>query len=146
MEKTCGNFSFPALIERDGDYLVISFRDVPEALGQIAVADESTLPEEARETVMIALRYYFKEGRAIPAASAPREGEKIIELPLSFVAKIILHNTMLKNDVRPVTLARLLSIPRSEVARITSPAFKTKIDTMAAAVAASGGVMRLVAA
>ncbi len=137
-------FAYPALIERDGDYLVISFRDVPEALGQIAVADENTLTEEARETVMIALRYYFKEGRAIPAASVPQEGEKVIELPLSFVAKIILHNTMLKNDVRPATLARLLSIPRSEVARITSPAFKTKIDTMAAAVAASGGVMRLV--
>jgi len=140
------SFTYPALIERDGDYLVISFRDIPEALGQIAVTDESTLADEARETVMIALRYYFKEGRAIPAASEPQEGEKIIELPLSFVAKIILHNTMLKNDVRPVTLARLLSIPRSEVARITSPAFKTKIDTMAAAVAASGGVMRLVAA
>lgn len=139
-------FSFPVCIEQDGEFLVLSFRDIPEALGQIAVADESTLPEEARETLMLALRYYFKNGQIIPEASEPAEGEKIIDLPLSFVAKIILHNTMIHNGVRPAALARLLSIPTSEVARITSPAYKTKIDTMAAAISASGGRLQLIAA
>lgn len=142
---THGNFSFPVLIERDDDCFVLSFRDVPEALGQVAAEDEASLPDEARETLMIALRYYFKNGQTIPEASEVQRGEKLVELPLSFVAKIILHNTMIENNVRPVTLAKLLSLPRSEVARITNPACKTKIDTMAAAVSAAGGIMRLVA-
>lgn len=143
---THGNFSFPVLIERDGDCFVLSFRDVPEALGQVAAENEASLPAEARETLMIALRYYFKNGQIIPAASKAQRGEKLVELPLSFVAKIILHNTMIENNVRPATLAKLLALPSSEVARITNPACKTKIDTMAAAVSAAGGIMRLVAA
>ena len=139
-----GNFSFPVLIERDGDCLVLSFRDVPEALGQISATEESNLSTEAAGALMIALRYYFKNGQTIPEGSKPRTGEKLIDLPLSFVAKIILHNTMIRNNVRPADLARLLSVPTSEVARITNPTYKTKIDTMAAAVSASGGRMRLV--
>ena len=87
-------FAYPALIERDGDYLVISFRDIPEALGQIAVADESTLADEARETLMIALRYYFEEGRFVRTSSEPLEGEMIIELPPDFVAEIMAHNAL----------------------------------------------------
>lgn len=138
-----GNFSFPVTIERDGNFLVLSFRDIPEALGQIEVSEEGKLLDEARETLLIALKYYFKFGQTIPEGSAPKAGERLVVLPLSFVAKIILHNAMIKNGIRPVDLARRMSIPTSEVARITNPSYKTKIDTVADAVFAAGGSIRL---
>ena len=144
MSTVYGEFAFPVKVERDGQFLVLSFRDIPQALGQMAASEESNLDKEALETLTIALKEYFKLGEPIPKGSAPKKGEKLVTLPLSFVSKIILHNTMLQNKVRPATLARRLGIPTSEVARITSPSFKTKIDTMADAVAASGGKMVLV--
>ena len=143
MTKSHGNFFFPLTIERDGDFLVLSFRDVPEALGQIAVTDEDDLSKAARDTLMIALKYYFKYGQWIPDGSAPEKGEQLIELPLSFVAKIILHNSMISHGVRPAELARRMGISTAEIARITNPNYKTKIDTLAAAVRAAGGTIRL---
>lgn len=137
-------FAFPVKVERDGEFLVLSFRDIPQALGQMAASDEKELDKEALETLTIALKEYFKLGELIPKGSAPRNDEKLIRLPLSFVSKILLHNTMIQNKVRPATLAHRLGIPTSEVARITNPSFKTKIDTMAAAVSASGGRLTLV--
>ena len=137
------NYSYPVTIERDGDFFVLSFRDIPEALAQVDASDEWRIEEEAREALAIAISYYFKNNEKIPSASAPRKGELVASLPLSLVSKIILRNTMIKNGVRPADLARRLDIPTSEVARIINPKCKTKIDTMAAAVSASGGSMLL---
>lgn len=136
-------FAFPAKFERDGGSYVLSFRDVPEALGQVEAVSGDELMAEARDTVMIALDYYFKNGTRIPEGSASEKGEMLVDLPLSYVSKIILHNAMIANKVRPSVLARRLGIPTSEVARITNPRFKTKIDTMSEAIFAAGGSVYL---
>lgn len=136
-------FAYPAKVERDGSSYVLSFRDVPEALGQVEAVSGEELMAEAQDTVMIALDYYFKNGTRIPEGSASEKGEMLVDLPLSYVSKIILHNTMIANKVRPSALARRLGIPTSEVARITNPRFKTKIDTMSEAIFAAGGSVYL---
>ena len=135
------SFSYPVKVERDGDVFVLSFRDIPEALGQ--ASSKSEVISEALDVLEIVLGYYFKDGTPIPSASSRRKGELVVDIPLSLASKIILHNTMIKNKVRPADLAKRMDIPTSEVARITSPRYKTKIDTMASAVSASGGRMTL---
>lgn len=139
-----GTFSYPLRIEQDEGVYVLSFRDIPEAIGEASSKDE--IRSNALDILEIVLDYYFKANLPIPEASAPENGEQLIELPLSFVAKIILHNTMMKNGVRSVGLARKMDIPTSEAARITSPRYKTKIDTMAKAVSAAGGHLQLISA
>lgn len=133
--------SYPVKAEKDGNLYALSFRDIPEALGQASSKDE--IVSEALDVLKIVLGYYLKEGTPIPAASLPKKGEIQVDLPASLASKIILHNTMLKNRIRPADLARLMGIPTSEIARITSPKAKTKIDTMAAAISAAGGKLLL---
>ena len=139
-----GTFSYPLRIEQDEGVYVLSFRDIPEAIGEASSKDE--IRSNALDILEIVLDYYFKANLPIPEASAPENGEQLIELPLSFVAKIILHNTMMKNGVRSVDLARKMDISTSEAVRITSPRYKTKIDTMAKAVSAAGGHLQLISA
>lgn len=72
---------FPVTVERDGVTYVLSFRDIPEALGQ--TTDAASIEEEARETAQIALSYYAKEGKAIPQPSAALPGEQLIVIDVT---------------------------------------------------------------
>lgn len=134
-------FNYPMKVEQGEDATYLSFRDIPDVLWY--VNDAENIQKEAFEALSTAFSYYFKEGRKIPMASKAKKGEEVVRLPLSYVSKIILHNTMLENKVRPADLARTLNVPTSEIARVTNPKIKTKIDTMALAVEAAGGHMQL---
>lgn len=137
-------FLFPATVVNDGEFKVVSFRDIPEAITQVS-PDEDFL-EVITDALATAMEFYIEDDRIIPFASEPQSGEICIDLPLSLVGKIILHNTMLKNGKRQADIARALNIPTSEMARIVNPSRKTKIDTLAKAVVASGGRMVLTCA
>ncbi len=134
-------FIYPATLERHQDSTIITFRDIPQVLW--VSYDGEDLQKNAAEGLQTSLSYYFKEGKKIPFASKAKKGEMLVYLPLSFVAKIILHNAMLANRIRPVDLARALGEPTSEIARITNPNVKIKIDKMEKAVRAAGGTMQL---
>jgi antitoxin HicB len=88
--------------------------------------------------------FYFEDSRPVPPPSAPLEGERLVPLPLSVSAKVILLNEMLAQKVRPVDLARLLGMQRQEVNRIVDLGHITKIDTLAAALKALGRDLDLV--
>lgn len=137
-------FSYPAKVKKDGNFSVVSFRDIPEALTQVDPNED--LVFWATDALKTAIGMYFEDGDIIPAASTPRKGEVVIDLPPSFVAKIILHNTMIENRYRQADIARTMGIPTSEVARIVNPNRKTKIDTLAVAIQAAGGKLMLVSA
>ncbi len=136
-------YVYPAKVTKGdlGDSIV-EFRDVPEAATQVEKDEE--LQTLAADALITLFSDYMETDELIPTASQPKKGEVLVELPLSFVAKIILHNAMLENRYRPVDIAKSMGIPTSEVARITNPKHKTKIDTIAAAIKAAGGRMELV--
>lgn len=136
------NYTYPAEVVIDSGEFVYQFRDIPEAIGQ---SSANKFIDEAIEILeMTLIDFYMKDGKRIPPASKPRKGEVVVDLPLTFVGKIILHNAMLDQRIRPVDLSRTMNLPTSEIARITNPKRKTKIDTLAAAVEACGKKMRLV--
>ena len=137
-------FAYPALIEKTDGGRVVTFRDIPQAVGQIE--DNEDAVEASRESLQIAINYFFEGEEPIPAASGLKKGEILVTLPISYVAKIALHNAMIRNRIRPADLARRLGVPTSEVARITNPKYKTKIDTMERVVAMAGGTISLVSA
>lgn len=138
-------YVYPAKITKGdlGDSIV-QFRDVPEAATQVGKDDD--LKTLAADALITLFSDYMETDEIIPSASAPRKGEVLIELPLSFVAKIILHNSMLENRYRQADIARSMGIPTSEVARIVNPKNKTKIDTIAMAIKAAGGRLVLMSA
>lgn len=134
-------YSYPAKVVKDGEFSVISFRDIPEAITQVDQSED--LNEWARDALITAISMYFDDGNLIPPASKPKKGEVVIDLQPSLVAKIILHNTMIENRQRQADIARVMGIPTSEVARIVNPKYKTKIDTLANAIQAAGGKLIL---
>lgn len=134
-------FAYPAKVTKDGSLYVVTFRDVGEAITQ--TDSKEKVLKVALSVLEDVAEVYMEEGRPFPLASARRKGEVLIELPISFSAKVVLHNSMLKNKVRQADIARLLNIPTSEVARIVNPRTKIKIDTLALAIRATGGQIAL---
>ena len=74
----------------------------------------------------------------MPAPSKPKRGQKLVELPASLSAKILLLNEMITQDVRPAELARRLNTTPQEVNRLTDVRHTTRIDGIAAALQALG--------
>lgn len=121
---------------------VVTFRDIPEAITQ--GDDDAEAEAMAADALLTAMDFYFEDARPVPLPSAPREGERLVALPLSVSAKVMLLNEMLAQKVRPVDLARLLGMQRQEVNRIVDLGHVTKIDTLAAALKALGRDLDLV--
>ena len=126
--------------QRSGSYTV-KFPDIPEAL-TLGDTEEEAL-QQAADALETALDFYFDHDRAIPMPSLPKRGQRLIELPASVSAKVVLFNELLAQEVRPAELARRLSIPRQHVSRLLDPRHPTKIDSIAAALKALGKTLEM---
>ena len=132
---------YPARFRRSQGAIVVTFPDIPEAITQ--GDDTADARRQALDAFETALDFYFEDGRSIPLPSNPKPSHKLIELPPSVAAKILLHNEMVRQKVRPVDLANRLGIPRQEVTRMLDWRHNTKIDTTAKALAALGKRLEL---
>jgi len=119
----------------------VSFPDIPEALTQgETFAEALAMGKDALET---ALEFYFEDERAVPLPSKPEPGQPVVDLSPSLWAKVLLLNEMVAQHVRPVDLARKLSIRPQEVTRLMRLRHPTKIDTISSALNAMGKSLEL---
>ena len=86
--------------------LLVTFPDIPEAA--TSAHNEAKALGHALESLESALEFYFEVGRAVPMPSAPKHGQQSVSLPASMSAKLLLLNEVLKQNVRPTELARML--------------------------------------
>lgn len=128
---------YPARFEPapDGGY-VVTFRDIPEAITQGDSEDEAAAM--AADALLAAMEFYFEDRRAVPAPSGLEPGERLIELPASVWAKVLLLNAQLEAGVSNAELARRMGTRPQELQRVTDLAHTTKIDTIAQALQALG--------
>jgi antitoxin HicB len=123
-----------------GNYAV-RFPDIPEAM-TLGDTEKQAL-RHAVDALETALDFYFDQNRPVPLPSAPKRGQRLVELPASVSAKVLLFNELLAQRVRPAELARRLSIPRQHVNRLLDPRHPTKIDNIAAALKALGKTLEM---
>jgi antitoxin HicB len=135
---------YPVKIRKDGKYLFVSFPDIPEAFTQ--GRDRAEAMMAARDVLETAMDVYFNERRPVPEPSRPKRGQPVVELPPSVAAKVLLLNEMLRQNVRPVELARRIGVTRQEVNRLTNLRHATKIDRIDVALRALGKRLLLDAA
>ncbi len=121
--------------EESGGF-VVTFIDIPEAITQGDTEGESLAA--AKDALESALDFYFEDKRAVPMPSRARRGQKVVELPASLSAKVLLLNEMVTQNVRPAELARRLNTSPQEVNRLTNVRHTTRIDGIAAALRALG--------
>lgn len=131
------NNQYPATIDanEEGGFIA-NFRDVPEAITEAWDLEE--LETNARDALITAIDFYIEDGREFPPASDFQTGEIAVDLPASVIAKVLLLNTMVKEKVRPVDLARKMNIKPQEATRIIDVRHATKIDTIQNALKALG--------
>lgn len=133
--------SYPARVARDGDAFLVTFPDIPEAITG-ALSRELAL-EMAADALTTAMDFYFEDRRSVPAPSAPKRGQVLVDLPPSVGAKILLLNEMIAQGTRPGDLAKRMNVRPQEVNRLTDLTHPTKIDTIAQALKALGKRLEL---
>ena len=134
-------FSYPARVTRDGDGYLVAFPDIPEAL--TGGKDREQAIALAADALTTAMDFYFEDRRAVPLPSAPKRGQILVDLPASITAKVLLLNEMIAQGTRPAELARRMNARPQEVTRLIDLHHPTKIDTVAAALAAMGRRLEL---
>ncbi len=127
---------YPIKLTPDGRFLMVTSPDIPELASQGEGEAEALLM--GADALRVALGTYFKRNLPIPMPSKVRRGQPSVEVSASLAAKILLHNEMLLQQVRPVDLARRLKVTKPEVSRLLDPRHTTKIDIIATAIAALG--------
>ncbi len=135
---------YPATFTPETGGFVVTFRDIPEAITQGDTEEDAAFM--ARDVLREAMTVYFDEKRQVPMPSNARKGERLVDLPLSVAAKVLLLNEMLTQQMAPSELARRLDTTRQEVNRLVDLAHATKIDRIAEALAAMGRELDVVVA
>ena len=126
--------------KKDGGF-VVTFSDIPEAITQGETVDEALAA--AKDALESALDFYFEDKRTVPVPSKAKRGQRVVTLPASVCAKVLLLNEMIAQNVRPAELARRLHTTPQEVNRLTNVRHTTRIDGIAAALQVLGKHLEL---
>ena len=132
---------YPVNIKRDGKFFLVTFPDIPEAITQGNDIEDAL--RHGTDVLESALDFYLESGRPLPTPSSPKRGQRVVELPASVAAKMLLLNEMVVQKIRPVELARRLEVTPQEVTRLINPRHTSKIDGIAAALKALGKTMEI---
>ena len=126
---------YPARFQaaKEGGFTV-TFRDVPEAITEGDTRDEAEAA--AADALETALSFYIADRKPLPAPSAPRRGERMVELSALGMAKTALHEAMLAERVSRADLARRLSCHLEQVARLLDLTHASKFEQLERALAA----------
>ena len=131
-------FLYPARLEpgEKAGVLVVSFRDVPEAITQGKGVKEALW--QAEDCLEEAIAGRIADGREIPKASKAARGERLIPVPAPMAAKSALYLAMREAGITNAQLARKLGCDEKEVRRMLDPRHPTKLARIAEALDAFG--------
>lgn len=116
--------------------VVVTFRDVPEAITQGDNPEEAL--NNAADALAVALEFYAEDGRPIPEDSELRPGEHLITLSALVVAKLELYRRMRETGTTRVALAEMLGIDERAVRRLLAYRHRSHIGQIEAALAKLG--------
>jgi len=135
---------YPAKFLPDTGGFVVTFRDIPEAITQ--GDDDADAVFMAKDVLLSSMDFYFDDKRKVPLPSPAQPGERLIPLPASVAAKILLLNEMIEQKVGPSELARMTNTSPQAVNRLIDLKHTTKIDKIEEALEALGRQLKLIAA
>lgn len=84
---------YPAKVLCENDGCTVTFPDIPEAI-TCGDTEEDAL-RHAVDALESALDFYFEDNRPVPIPSVRKRGQRMVELPASVSAKVLLFNEML---------------------------------------------------
>lgn len=129
-------FMYPAIIEEEGGFFTVSFRDIPFALTDAETNDEAV--EEAVDCLGEALASCIIDNEEIPEPSKAEEGEVLIAPVALIAAKAALYVAARESGLNKTTLAEKLNVSEAVGRRLLNPRYQTKIVNIDNALKAMG--------
>lgn len=127
---------YPAIIEEEGGFFTVSFRDIPFALTDAETYDEAV--EEAVDCLGEALASCIVDNEEIPEPSKAEEGEVLIAPVALIAAKAALYVAARESGLNKTTLAEKLNVSEAVGRRLLNPRYQTKIVNIDNALKAMG--------
>ena len=129
-------FDYPVTLTPDGDTVMVSFRDVPEALTFGADEDEALL--QAVDALETALSMYVDGRKPLPLPSKAKRGQKTVTPSPLECAKLGVYRAMTEQGMRKAELARRLGWHLPQVDRLFDLKHASRFDQLEAAARALG--------
>lgn len=134
------NLDYPVVLTPDGDTVMATFPDVPEAI--TFGGDEAEALLQARDALETALSMYVDGRRDLPAPS-PAEGRPTVRPNALECAKLGLYAAMREQGLRKADLARRLHWHIPQVDRLLDLGHASKLSQIEQAAAAMGKQVEL---
>jgi antitoxin HicB len=80
--------AYPVSLKKDGKFILVTFPDIPEAITQ--GDNESHALRMAAEALETAMDFYLEARCPIPTPSKAQRGKRLVKLPASVSAKVLL--------------------------------------------------------
>src|SRR5437868_6510409 len=129
--------SYPVkLTPDDNGTILVTAPDLPEV--STFGADKADALVRAADAIATALKGRIRAREAIPAASAPRRGQRRVRLPAIVATKLELYRAMIETRTRKADLARKLGVHAPQIDRLLDLDHKSQLEQIEAAAKAIG--------
>jgi antitoxin HicB len=129
-------FKYPATITKDGRDLLVTFKDVPEAITfGITEADALSNAVDALET---GLSFYVDARKPLPKPSKAKRGQKLVSPSALESAKLGVYQAMMDQGIKKAELARRLGWHMPQIDRLFDLKHSSKFDQIEAAATVLG--------
>jgi antitoxin HicB len=129
-------FDYPVTLTHDGDSVLVTFIDVPEAITFGADEDEALL--NAVDALETGLSFYVDARKPLPAVSKAKAKQKTVRPPALECAKLGVYQAMMEQGIKKAELARRLSWHMPQVDRLFDLRHASKLDQIEAAASVLG--------
>lgn len=120
----------------DGDSVLVSFIDVPEAI--TFGADEAEALLQAVDALETALSFYVEARRPLPVPSKAKRGQRTVRPSALEGAKLGVYQAMTEQGIKKAELARRLGWHMPQVDRLFDLRHASRLDQIEAAARALG--------
>jgi antitoxin HicB len=128
---------YPAKFVRGSEGAInITFPDIPEAI-TFGYGEEEAV-RNALDALESAFSFYFEDHKPIPDPSKRARNQRWVELPPTVTARVLLHNEMVRQQVRPTEMAKRLGVPHKRLTRLFDIHHEIDIDEFVPAFKALG--------
>jgi len=124
-------FDYPVTLTPDGATVLVTFKDIPEAITFGVNKDEALL--HAIDALETGLSFYVDARKQLPVASKPRRGQKTVRPSALESAKLGVYQAMTEQGIRKAELARRLGWHTPQVDRLFDLRHASRLDQIEAA-------------
>ena len=124
-------FDYPVTLTPDAATVLVTFKDIPEAITFGVNKDEALL--HAIDALETGLSFYVDARKQLPVASKPKRGQKTVRPSALESAKLGVYQAMTEQGIRKAELARRLGWHTPQVDRLFDLRHASRLDQIEAA-------------